>query len=281
MTRPPADVGMLLEVDGRPAGYLEAGHGRPLVLIHGAGGRGAVWTPQLAGLGELARVIAVDLPGHGPTDGRGRASVGEYAAWVLAFLDAARLDRVVLAGHSMGGAIAQTLALEYPDRLDGLVLVGTGARLRVLPRILELIGQAPPEGRALVASLAYSPGTPTGAVVEAERSLVETPAAVTLGDFLACDRFDLMERVRGVRAPTLVVVGRDDRLTPPKYATHLARTIPGARLVEIDAAGHFPQLEQPGAVNAALRVFLASLSSHAPSDMVTPSDRGSHGGMSR
>jgi len=82
---------------------------------------------------------------------------------------------------------------------------------------------------------------------------------VTLGDFLACDRFDAMTRLAAIRTPTLVVVGRDDRLTPPKYGRFLADGIPGGRLVEVEAAGHFPQLEQPAAVNAALRGFLAAL----------------------
>jgi pimeloyl-ACP methyl ester carboxylesterase len=246
-------------VAGRPAAYLEAGRGRPVVLVHGAAGSGRVWAPQLAGLAAVARLVAVDLPGHGETGGPGCRRVEEYAAWLLAFLDALGLARAVLAGHSMGGAIVQTVALDHAERLDGLVLVGTGARLRVLPRILELCRDDPPRGAELVGQLAYSEATPRGAVVEAERSLAVTPPAVTLGDFWACDRFDAMARVPTLTLPTLVVVGRDDRLTPPKYAAFLATAIPGARLVEIPGAGHFPQLEQPAAVNAALRAFLADL----------------------
>lgn len=244
---------------GQPAAYLEGGQGRPVVLVHGAGGRAEVWVPQIAGLGDLARLVAVDLPGHGGTGGPGGRRVEDYAGWVLGLLGALGLHRAVLVGHSMGGAIVQTIALGHPERVAGLVLVGTGARLRVLPRILELFRDGSPQGAELVAGLAYSPKTPPGAVVEAERALQETAAAVTLGDFLACDRFDVMARLAGVATPTLVVVGVDDRLTPPKYAAYLARTIPGARLVEIEAAGHFPQLEQPAAVNAALRAFLAAL----------------------
>lgn len=246
-------------VAGRPAAYREAGQGRALVLVHGAAGSGDVWTPQVAGLADAARVLAVDLPGHGGTGGAGCQSVTAYAEWVLAFLDALDLDRAVLGGHSMGGAIAQSIALTRPDRLEGLVLVGTGARLRVLPRVIELFRQGSPEAAPLVASLSYSPGTPPGRVVQAEQALRDTPPLVTLGDFLACDRFDVMAGLGAVRLPTLVVVGRDDRLTPPKYAAFLARAIPGARLVEVDDAGHFPQLEQPAAVNAALRAFLAAL----------------------
>lgn len=246
-------------VRGEPATYLEAGRGRAVILVHGAGGRAEVWAPQLAGLADVARLIAVDLPGHGGTGGPGCRQVDDYVDWLVGLLDALGVDRTVVAGHSMGGAIAQTLALGHRDRLSGLVLVGTGARLRVLGRILQLFQEGSPHGPDLVASLSYSPKTPAGAVVEAERALLETPAAVTLGDFLACDRFDVMARLAGIDVPTLVLAGVDDRLTPPKYGAYLARQIPGARLVEIEAAGHFPQLEQPAAVNAALRGFLTTL----------------------
>jgi pimeloyl-ACP methyl ester carboxylesterase len=82
---------------------------------------------------------------------------------------------------------------------------------------------------------------------------------VTLGDYLACDRFDVRDRLAEIRVPTLVVVGTDDRLTPLRYSRFLAETIPGARLVEIPGAGHFPQLEQPVRVNAAIREFLTHL----------------------
>lgn len=249
-----------LPVEGQPAAFLEAGRGRPLVLVHGAGGRGAVWARQLAGLADVARVVAPDLPGHGATGGEGRQRVEDYTRWLLGLLDAAGLDRIVLGGHSMGGAIAQTFALTHPERLAGLVLVGTGVRLRVLPRVLALFRDDAAAGRGLVADLSYSPETPPGLVTEAEDALRETPALVTLGDFLACDRFDLMAEIGRVRTPTLVVVGRDDRLTPPKYAAHLAAQIAGARLVEVADAGHFPQLEQPHGLNAALRAFLAGLS---------------------
>ena len=248
-----------LAVLGRPAAFLEAGRGRSLVLVHGAGGRSHVWSPQLLTLADTARVVALDLPGHGATGGNGCTTIADYVLWVLAFLEAAGLERAVLGGHSMGGAVTLALALDHPDRVEALALVGTGARLRVLPRILELFRENPPEGVSFLAGLAYSPRTPGSAVVEAERALLETPPGVVLGDFLACDRFDVMARVAGVRAPTLVLVGRDDRLTPPKYAAFLARAVPGARLVEVEDAGHFPQLEQPEAVNSALRAFLGSL----------------------
>jgi pimeloyl-ACP methyl ester carboxylesterase len=241
--------------------YYEGGQGPTLVLLHGFAADKTVWLPLAEQLTAHFHVVIPDLPGWGESS---RIPGADYAVQaqaqrLQAFVDALRLQRFVLVGHSMGGAIAQILALGDAARYAGLALVGTGARLRVLPRILQLFREGSALASDLVGSLSYSPLTPPGAVIEAERALHETAVAVTLGDFHACDRFDLMGRLGDLRLPTLVVVGRDDRLTPPKFAAYLARSIPAARLVEIDGAGHFPQLEQPVAVNEALRGFLGAL----------------------
>jgi pimeloyl-ACP methyl ester carboxylesterase len=90
-----------------------------------------------------------------------------------------------------------------------------------------------------------------------DRLLRAAAPLVLLGDYLACDRFDVRGELAEIRAPTLVLTGAEDRLTPPKYGRFLAEMIPGARLVDILAAGHYPQLEQPVAVNAAIRDFLS------------------------
>ena len=92
-----------------------------------------------------------------------------------------------------------------------------------------------------------------------DRVLREVPPLVTLGDYLACDRFDVRERLAAIRTPTLVVTGAEDRLTPPSLGRALAGAMAAARLVEVPGAGHFPQLEQPARVNAAIREFLADL----------------------
>ena len=159
----------------------------------------------------------------------------------------------------MGGAIAQTLALARPEHLAGLILIGTGARLRVLPRLVELLRERSAEGLRLIRDLSFAAGAPPDGVEAVERVLREGAPLVTLGDYLACDRFDVRDRLTGIRTPTLVVTGTEDRLTPLTRGRFLADTIPGARLVEIPAAGHFPQLERPGPVNAAIREFLAGL----------------------
>jgi pimeloyl-ACP methyl ester carboxylesterase len=246
-------------VAGQPAAWLEAGSGPPLVLIHGAGGSAELWQPQLDGLAGVARVVAPDLPGHGPLGGRGKPSVAAYAEWLGGFLGALGEEPPVLVGHSMGGAVAQTLALARPERLAGLVLVSTGARLRVLARIVDLLRQHPREGQSLIQDLSFGAAAPRECVELVDRVLREAAPLVTLGDYLACDRFDARDRLAGVRTPTLVVTGAEDRLTPLRYGRFLAETIPGARLLEIPGAGHFPQLEQPAALNLAIRGFLAEL----------------------
>jgi pimeloyl-ACP methyl ester carboxylesterase len=129
----------------------------------------------------------------------------------------------------------------------------------VLGRLLDLLRERPAQGRELVQSLAFGPGAPAAAIALVGRVLREVSPLVTLGDYLACDRFDVRERLGAIRTPTLVLTGAEDRLTPLAYGRFLAAAIPGARLVEIPGAGHFPQLEQPAAVNRAVREFLAAV----------------------
>ncbi len=249
-----------LEVSTQTVHYVQTGGGAPaLVLIHGAGGDHGTWTRQLEGLADSATVVALDLPGHGASSGDGCRTVADYAAVVRQFLVALGRGPVVLGGHSMGGAISQALALTAPGLLEGLVLVGTGARLKVFPRLFELMAKDYAEGVAFVTGYAWSPSSPEALKEGGRRTMSATRPAVTIDDFRACDSFDVMDRVGGIRLPTLVVVGEDDELTPPKYSDFMARGIPGARLVRIPRAGHYVSVEQPEEVNHAIRSFLAGL----------------------
>jgi len=185
--------------------------------------------------------------------------VGEYARLVRAFIEARGLSAPVLAGHSMGGAIALACALSAPGALGGLVLLGTGARLRVLEAILEGIladFEATVEG---IVGYAYSPAAPPALAEEGRRQLLACSPGVLRGDFLACDAFDVMERLGGLSLPTLVLCGEDDLLTPPKYSRYLAARIPGARLRLIEGAGHMLMLERTSSVGEAIAGFLREL----------------------
>jgi len=239
-----------------------AADGPALVLVHGAGGTRLNWPADLRRLGPRATVYTLDLPGHGRSGGRGRDAIGGYAETVIAFLSAVDIERAVIAGHSMGGAIAQTLALEYAGhkrsdaRLAGLMLVATGARLRVAPAILEGIGSDFAGAVDLITRFAWSPEADPAMVEQGKKLLAQTDPDVLFGDFLACDRFDVMERLGEIEIPTLIVTGAADRLTPPKYARYLAEHIPDARLTLVEGAGHMVMLERPTEVAQAARSFL-------------------------
>jgi len=226
-----------------------------LLFIHGAGGTHKHWAHQLQGL-KGANRYAVDLPGHGRSEGAGQTSIRGYAEMILQFLDKTGLAEVTLVGHSMGGAISQYLALEHAPRVESLVLVGTGARLRVLPSFLEgLLSDFPATVEAML-GWAYSSETPDGVVRLGQEEWLDNDPQVVHDDFAACDEFDVMGRLGEIRCPTLVVCGEDDRLSPPKYAHFLKDNILGARLALVPHAGHMVMLEQPEVVNLAIEEFL-------------------------
>ena len=249
-----------VSVNGLRIACATAGAGSPAVcLVHGTGGSSAVWAHQLESLADLAHVVAVDLPGHGRSDGNIPQRIEDAAAVVADVLEALRIGQVVIGGHSMGGAIAQQFALTYPDRVDGLILVGTGARLRVLARLLELLARDTAKGVDLLMSLAIGPKAPADLRMALHRSTADNPPGVVFGDLRACEVFDVMNRISTVDAPTLVICGEEDQLTPPKYSRFLGDHIAGARVVVVAGAGHYVQVEQPDETTAAMREFLVRL----------------------
>jgi pimeloyl-ACP methyl ester carboxylesterase len=231
--------------------------GVPLLLVHGAGGTHRTWPDSLREM-PGRRVLSVDLPGHGVAPPPGETTIAGYASCLLGMLDALAIPRVVLAGHSMGGAIALTLALEAPARVAGLLLVGTGARLRIAPALLE--ASADParkvEVSGMMAASCFGPAASEEARQVVARDVAGMAPGVLHGDFTACDGFDAMERLGPVRAPTFVVVGEEDRLTPPKFAAFLRDRLPGKGMLVVPGAGHMVATEAPAAVTAAVAGFL-------------------------
>ncbi len=211
-------------VDTLPTFYaVRNADARPaLLFIHGAGGQNGLWMDMARRLENMA-VFAPDLPGHGQSDGQPSDSIPAYARWIVDFADAVGLDRFVPVGHSMGGGIALQLALDYPQRVAGLILVASGARLRVHPDLLATLRDTDP---------------------------------VMYTGMLACDRFDVMPRLGEIHVPTLVINGTADDRTPLKYATFLRDRIAGAELTVVEGAGHEVMVERPAEVATAIQDFI-------------------------
>jgi pimeloyl-ACP methyl ester carboxylesterase len=229
----------------------------PLVLLHGAGGDASLWAAQEERFRGEARVLRVELPGHGESGGVGETTVPAYAGWVEeAVRAAAGSDRYVLAGHSMGGAVALQMAVNGSEGLAGVVLVATGARLAVAPAVFRLIREEFEGFLQTIDRAALGPDAPPEVREAVASALRRCPPEVVHGDFTACDRFDVRERLGDVRVPALVVCGEEDRLAPLSLSESLATGIPGAGLLRVPGAGHLVMLERPAEVNEGMAAFL-------------------------
>ena len=244
-------------VNGEKISYAALGtHGLPVIFIHGAGSSHLIWGSQLRAVSEVARAVAIDLPGHGRSEGAGRNTVDAYRDVIAGVLDALAFDRAVIVGHSMGGAITQTLALSHPDRVAGIALVGTGARLRVLPAILDGILNDFDQTARFVTQNCFGANPDPLLLEKSETEFRACPATVTHGDYTACNGFDILARIAEIRAPALAICGTEDKMTPVKYSEFLVSKISGAQLVLVEGAGHYVMIEKPGQVNRALVEFV-------------------------
>lgn len=242
--------------------YEKGGEGdrTAIVLIHGAGGTHLHWPTEIRRLPGY-KIYAPDLPGHGKSEGRGEQSIDAYAESILNWLDALQIHKAAIVGHSMGGAIAMTLGVENPDRIVGLGLISTGARLPVTPQLLESTSQATTFYTAidLIRRKAFSPDTPERLVELATRQMASIRPSVLHGDFVACNNFDLSDRISEIHQPTVVICGRQDHMTPLRMSQSLANCLPVARLETLPEAGHMVIIEQPQQTATIITNFLTEL----------------------
>ncbi len=233
----------------------------PVILIHGAGGNSLYWPPQIRRLPNQ-RIFAVDLPGHGRSEGLGHHTIDDYADGILEFIKALKLNGAVLVGHSMGSAIALSAAIRFPERVIGLGLVGGGAKLRVAPSILQSASNPSTFANAvrMVTEFSFAPQTGERLKELTAQRMSGTRPPVLHGDFLACDAFNAMDQLSKISTPTLVLCGGGDQMTPPRYSEFLRDHIAGAHMEVIADAGHMVMLEQPEKVAGILDGFLNTIS---------------------
>jgi len=230
-----------------------------IVFIHGSGQDGGFWTYQMAAFEQVANVVALDLPGHGISQGPGLDSIPAYAKEVMDFIDRIAASDPIPCGLSIGGGIVLQMLLNHPGRFAGGVLVNTGARLRVKQDIFDLVNTNFDAYVENFCVLALSPQSNLEKMKPQIMRFTQAGSEVTYGDFSACNTFDVMDRISEIQTPVLVLSAADDYLTPPKYGQFMADNIPNARLASIEGAGHFAPFEKPAEVNRAIAVYLESI----------------------
>ncbi len=228
--------------------------GMKLVFLHGAGCSSLSFYYQLR---HFRSAKAIDLPGH--PDGKPCESVDGYVEWVRGFIRARRYKNVILCGHSMGGAIAMRYALNYPEELQGLILLGTGARLRVHPHYLERCKEQSDDNMPwLEQHLDYYRDVDEEVLPVLRQRAAEMGPQVEFNDLTACNSFDVMERVGEITLPTKIICGSDDVMTPVKYSNFLANSIDGASEAIIPGGSHFVHMEKYQKVNEQIEDFLST-----------------------
>lgn len=236
--------------------WLERGEGEPVVLLHGLMGDMTHWDDVLATLDDVARPIAPALPLFDPD--LAEASVRELAEYVLRFLDALDIPRAVVGGNSLGGHVALWLALTQPDRVSGLILTGSsGLFERTFTRGVPHRPSAE-YVRDKMIEVFHDPARVTAAYVESVRGLLAVRGSALRVLKVARDarRSSVEERLGEIAVPTLLVWGRDDRITPPEVAARFHTLIPDSDLFFLPQCGHAPMLEQPDAFSAVTRWWL-------------------------
>jgi len=250
-----------LKINNTDINYVAGKNGilegkKNLLFIHGAGGNYKVWEKQLRYFEDNYNPIIIELPGHGQSSGEGEKEIGKYTEWVKKIMDSLSLDTCYLIGHSMGGAITISFSLRYPQCLDGIILVGSGARLKVSPMILDSIKKDFNSAIELICKFAFSEYALANIVEKGKKEMLECRPNILHGDFFACNNFDIMKKIEEISPSTLIVCGSEDQLTPSKYSQFLNERIKDSQLKIIEMAGHMVMLEKPKEFNNEMERFL-------------------------
>jgi pimeloyl-ACP methyl ester carboxylesterase len=232
-----------------------------VILIHGEAGNHLFWPPQVRRLPDQ-RILSLDLPGHGKSGGVGHHQINDYVEEIIKFMGSLNLNHAVLAGHSMGAAIALQTAIRFPKSVIGLALAGGAARFRFPRRIVQTAASSATftEAVQMLVESSFGPDAKEKVKESTAQRLREARPAVLSGDLLACEAFDVTDQFSKISAPTLIVCGAEDKMTPLKDSEFLQKHIALARMEIIPGAGHMVILEQPDRSATILDGFLNGIS---------------------
>jgi pimeloyl-ACP methyl ester carboxylesterase len=234
------------------------GAGEPVIFIHGVGGTSQYWYFQREYLKNSMEVILIDLPGHGQSIGKGFMTIEEARDMVRDVILELGIKKCFLAGHSMGGGIAMSFALTYPELLKGIILICTGAKLKVLPSILDgVMKDKEATVRMIMMDYAFSKKAPQKMKDNGFKDMMKSSSETIYQGFMACDHFSAIGSLDKITLPTMIIGGKDDLLTPPSYSEYLHKKIGGSNMVIIEDAGHMVMIEQPDAMNQAIEGFVS------------------------
>ncbi len=251
---------MEITVNGEKAHAATGGKTAPdgapvLILIHGAGMDGTVWQLQSRYLAHRdIRVLAIDLPGHGQSKGWALTSIDAMADWVASFMDAAHVDRAVVAGHSMGALIALEIAARHPDRVRKLGLLGSAASMPVHPDLVQAAKDNQPLAAELITDWGFGDISHKGghlhpglwAMGASARLLNGSKPGAMASDLIACDAYKEALAAGGkITAPVHLICGDQDKMTPPKNARPLADALGDCTTTVLGRTGHMMMIERP------------------------------------
>ena len=228
-----------------------------LVFIHGAGGDKTQWKKQQNFFQQYGwGVISLSLPSHGESS-PSELSLNNYVRVIHELVINQNLENVTLVGHSMGGAIALQFALHHSGLLANLILIGTGAKLKVAPPFFDAIEADFNRFLELLRKLAFHENTIAQIKLDNEVALRRNGGDIFFQDFKICDSFDIRSDLNKITKKTLIIVGKDDQMTPIKYSKFLQEKMMHSHLIIIPETSHYVFLEQPDTVNTEIYNFLS------------------------
>ncbi len=235
-----------------------------LVFIHGSGGNHSIWAHQYGRLSKNYNIVAVNLPGHGHSGGKGEKDVKSYGEWVKKLLDILNLKKAILVGHSLGSAIELQFALDYPEEITGIVCLGGGMKMPVNSFFLDFLktnpAEIPEDVTGMISKFSLAKENRPKFFAPLQKSISESKVDVLYGDLTACNDLDLTQKAHKIRVPALIICGAEDKMTPPDLSRALAAGIGKATLEIIEGAGHMVMIEKPDEFNNALDTFAVAIS---------------------